>query len=110
MNAIVDESEDKPHGDLLRGLEEGVAAIAAALGGHQARALELGHDHFQKTQGNGLGLGDIRELGWPLRLALGQFEDGPEGVFMFLGDQHAWRGSLQPLRFRRPPTGDKLKA
>ena len=86
---IVEETEKVANRNFTGMAEERIAAIVASFGGHQTGWFELRHDDFQKPQRNGLRFGNGGQLDLSVLELLAQFVDGPQGVFMFLGDQHA---------------------
>ncbi len=82
---LIHKPEHISHTDLIRRSGQGISTIKTTLGFHQTAAFELAEDDLQKSQWNGLNLGDFGDFLGALAPVLGQFKDGPQGILIFFG-------------------------
>jgi hypothetical protein len=59
----------------------------------------LHQDHFEETDGDFLGRGDIGYLGETLVPSLGKFENRPDSILILLGNQHGGPTPVPYLNF-----------
>ena len=80
---FIHKSENISHTDFIRRSGQGISSIKTAFGFHQTAAFELAENDLQKSQRDGLNLGDFGDFLGALAPVLGQFKDSPQGILIF---------------------------
>src|SRR5690606_32123839 len=82
----VDKAQDLAEGHLLRGLEQPVAAAAAAQAHDDAGAFQFEQDLFEELLGDRLFAGDLADHAGAAGAGAGEGDEGAQGVFGLLRD------------------------
>ena len=89
VHRFIHKPEYIPYTDFIRRSGQGISTIKTPFGFHQTTAFQLAEDDLQKSQRNGLNLGDFGDFPGAFTPVLGQFKDGPQGILIFFGrDRH----------------------
>jgi hypothetical protein len=86
--ALIQSLEDLLHRDFMGGSFEMKTAVKSSFGLYDTGMFQTVQDDFQKTQGNGLGSGNLGRFQRDLPLVFGQFVNGPQSVLFLLSNQH----------------------
>ncbi len=105
----VQNADDLPKRDVLRGFSQGIPAPDPAAAGQQSGTLEGQEDLFEKFHRDMLAFGDFMPLQHPAAIGGTEFQEGAKPIFAFLREPHRelssdllknWKNKRAPALFQ----------